>query len=742
MTESASQLKQPAGNPEKAGETPSGLSGFSRQGNSGGDERAVVTVPPARTGFDPHELFRTISKWRLLIIVALIAGPAIALGISMLVTPLYSAASQIEISQEAPKIIPGAENSQPIVVNDNQFLATQLGLLRSESLARKVVDAERLAGNPLYVNQELDARSRREAAVSALRGQVEISVVRDSRLVDIKVTGPDAAMAAKVANAYGKAFIASNIQRDFDATAYARDLLQKRLETTRTRLEESERALVAYAARQGIVELGTNGEGRANQSLDAASLIALNNSLADARAERITAEQRYRQSNGPVTESITNPTIQTLTTQRAALQAEYQDRLSVFTPEMPSMAAMRDRISALNKEIERVDTSVRGSMLANYRAALARENELGKKVSESRLAVLDLRDRSIQYTILQRDVDTNRALYDALLQRFREVGVSDGVGNNKISIVDEAKVRNTPVSPNIPINLLIGLLLGAIAGIGGAFLIEFIDDTIKLPEDVPNKLGVTLLGILPAGKSETDFATQVADPKSDLSEASYSLRTALQFATDHGIPRSLLVTSCRPAEGKSSVALTLATAFGRLGKRTLLIDADMRKPTFYVEGKARKDTTGLSNLLVKQNAIEDAVHATEIRNVSLIPAGAKVPSPAELLSNASFRELLDTLESRYDVIVVDGPPVLGLADAPLLASACEASLIVIETAAIRRSLATSAIARLHAANARLIGAVLNKFHARHVGYGYGYAYSYDYGEDRDRSEMKQIKVGS
>lgn len=734
---------------DDAGEySPSGLSEFARRDADRDTRPPVAALAAPRAGFDPHEIFRTISKWRILIILSLIAGPLIALGLSLLITPMYAATSQIEVNSETPEIIPGAEGARPIIVNNNQFLATQLGLLRSESLAQRVVDAQRLASNPAYANQELDARQRRDAAAAVLRSQVTFNLIRESRLVDIRAESPDPTVAANIANSYAEEFIASNLQRDFDATAYARNLLEKRLQTTKARLETSERALVAYAARQGIVEIGGDGEGGGQSSLDAASLVSLNESLTQARADRIAAEQRFRQAagSGTTTEMIGNPTIQTLTAQRAQVQAEYQEKLATFTPALPAMVALRDRIESLDREIARATSNVRNSLQSEYRAAVAREQALQQRVNGLQADVLDLRDRSIQYTILQREVDTNRALYDALLQRFRQVGVSDGVGDNKIAIVDRARASNAPVSPNVPVNILIGLLLGAVAGFGGAFLIEFIDDTIKLPEDVPNKLDLTLLGVMPLGDTSQDFATQIDDPKSDITEASYSLRTALQFATDHGVPRSLLVTSSRPGEGKSSISLTLATAFGRLGKRVLLIDADMRKPTFYVQGKSRQVTVGLSNLLVGQEKLSEAIHATELRNVALMPAGPNVPSPAELLSTSAFRELLDNVGEMYDVVVVDGPPVLGLADAPLLGSYCDATLIVIETAAIRRTLAANAVARLRAANARVIGGVLNKFNPRKVGYGYGYgygyAYSYSYGDEKATDEGRKIAISN
>jgi len=710
---------------------------------------AAAAPAPATGGglaraFDPAEILRILLKWKWLIVAALVLGPLLALAASLAMSPKYQAVSQIQINQEDPVVVPGAASAKPLLINGQEFLATQIGLLKSRALSLRVVDALRLANNPEYVGQTGSAAERRDLATERVRSQLLIEPVRDSRLVNINITGTDPVLAARLADAYAEQFISSNLDREFEATAYARKFLEERIGSTRARLENSERELVDYASRQGIVELGSGGEGGGQSSIEASTLVDLNKALGEARNQRILMEQRYRRAGGTAANSdaVNNPLLQDLTGKRAEAQAEYQEKLVVFLPGLPAMVALKERISSLDRDIARIRGSVGTASRLEFEGAAAREAELQARFDAMKGKVLDLRSRSIQYTILQREVDTNRALYDALLQKYKEVGVGNGVGTNKVAVVDRARVPQAPVSPNILLNVLLGLIAGLLIGVGGAFLIEFIDDTIKAPEDVRTKLHLTLLGAMPMG--EERFMDEVADPKSDLIEAAHSLRTALQFATGHGMPRTMLITSSRPGEGKSSVSLALATSLALLGRKVVIIDADMRKPTFYVGNASRKDTPGLSNVLSGELLLDAVTHESHIKHLSIVPAGPIVPNPAALLSDGGFANLLEMAQQRFEFVVIDGPPVMGLADAPLMGSVVEGTLIVVEASEVHRSTVLTAVARLRAANSRLLGAVLNKFESRRAGYGYGYSYSYDYGatarDDQDQDERKIVLV--
>jgi capsular exopolysaccharide synthesis family protein len=615
-------------------------------------------------------------------------------------------------------------------MGDRDFMTTQAGLLRSRALAERVARSLNIANSAQFDSKT--PRGVREAqAADFVQGSVAVNPLRDSRLIEITVESTDPELTARIANAYGENFIQSNLERKFEATSYARNFLEQRLASIRGKLEQSERQLVAYAQRQGIVTLnvdtGSGQGGRSEQSIDALSLSSLNGSLSQARADRIEAEQRYRQSQGSraTTEVLKNSTVQSLTAQRDQLQAEYQEKLGLYQPDYPLMAQMRARIQSLDGAINREVRNVSGSVRGEYEAAVGRERQLQAKVDQLKAALLNLRGRSIQYTILQREVDTNRALYDSLLQRYKEVGVAGGVGANIVSVVDRAQVPGAPFKPNLPFNLMIGLIGGLLLGSGAAFGLEWMDDTIKTPDDVTGKLGIPALGVVPRADKEASVQEQLIDPRSQISEAYQSIRTALQFSTDHGLPKSLLITSTRASEGKSSTALALAQILAKLGTSVLLIDGDLRKPTF--RGPSGTDT-GLSSLLAGSDAMKDAIQPTEQEGLYLLPAGQIPPNPAELFASGRVAAVLEQATSMFDYVVVDGPPVLGLADAPLLSFHCEGTVVVIESGAIRRAAALNAVKRLRAAEARIMGGVLTKFSATKSGYGYGYGYGY--GDDQ------------
>ena len=270
------------------------------------------------------------------------------------------------------------------------------------------------------------------------------------------------------------------------------------------------------------------------------------------------------------------------------------------------------------------------------------------------------------------------------------------------------------------------LLTRLLLGFGTVFAIEWIFDTVKTPDDLAAKLGLTSLGVIPSVEKGGAVSDQLADPRSQVSKAYQSVRTALQFSTDHGVPRSLLVTSTRASEGKSSTALALAQTLASLGAKVLLIDADLRKPTFRGPNSTSQ---GLSSLLAGSTSVNESIHPTQMERLFLLPSGPIPPNPGELLASGRFKEVLDEVLTKFDHVVVDGPPVLGLADAPMLASSCEGTLMVIEAGAIRRAAALNAVNLLRAADARLMGGILTKVNALKVGYGYGYGYGYSSTED-------------
>ena len=340
-----------------------------------------------------------------------------------------------------------------------------------------------------------------------------------------------------------------------------------------------------------------------SMSPDAQVLGEFTSALAKVQGERIRAESLYQQAKAGDTAAlhafVDSKLIQEYKTRQSKLEGDYQEGLKTYKPGYPKMQQMEAQIKDLQAKIDQETKGALSALKANYEAALAQENQLASKLKESKQTVLGGQDRSFQYNLLTREVDTNRQLYDSLLQRYKEIGVAGGVGVNNITVVDKAKVPKFPFKPNLTLNLMIAIALGLAAGIGLALLLEHLDDTIKLPEEMEKLLGLPVLGIIPATKVADDAElalTENADPRSPFAEAYRSLRTSLQFSTPEGMPKVLLVTSTAVGEGKSTTALSLATHITQTGKNVLLIDCDLRKASLHKKLGVGNDL-GLTNYL-------------------------------------------------------------------------------------------------------------------------------------------------
>ena len=698
-----------------------------------------------------RQYLRIAMRWRYVIIGSVVTCVILGLVATLLMTPKYTATTTIEISRESNQLtnFQGAERETSVA--DQEFYQTQYGLLRSRVLAERVAAQLRLIDDKEFYERfdvdqdhpafrEVNGRytvagrpERQRIAGETLLKNVGIDPTRLSRLVAINFTSPDATFSQKVANAWAENFIQTNLERKVQATSYGRNLLQRELGNAKERLDESQRQLVTYAEQQRIINLPAQGSGEnqtAERSIVADELASLNTALSQATADRIQAEARFRQAgrDGQLSEALRNQAINTLRERRAELAADYQRLMIQFEPEYPPARAVQSQINQLDRSIAREESRVSGSIEAEYRQAAGRENALRTRVEGLKSNYLDLRRRSIQYNIYQQEVDTNRALYDGLLQRFKEIGVAGGVGLNNVAIVDPADVPQKPSSPRFLINLIVALLAGLSIGGGLAFALEQMDEAIADPGEIERRLGLPLLGSVPKVEGVTP-RDALLDRKSELVDAYLSIQTNLGFTTEHGVPRSIAVTSTRPAEGKSTTALSVATMLARAHKKVILVDGDMRSPSVHQLGGVDHDR-GLSNFLAGQ---DDISHLTfEMRELGLtaMSAGPIPPNAAELLTGPRLKLLVTKLLETYDHVVIDSPPVMGLADALLIASRVEGVVYAVESHGIRSSLVKSALQRLLAANAHILGGVLTKFEVGKANYGYGYEYGYGYGREK------------
>ncbi len=679
---------------------------------------------------------------------------ALSLGLGVLVTllmrPQFVAESQVLIEQQADQIIENTE-TQPFnpPQETERFLQTQVDVIQSRSLAQRVVESENLADREEFFAAQgaelpqLDSlpgtgysgpeglkRLRRDLAVNMVTDGLSVTLPVDSRLVAIGYRSGDPRIAAEMANSIAQNFIESNLARKFDSSAYAREFLAQQLEDSRKKLEQSEKDLNTFSRAAGLIRVsgqGQNADQETTLSVTNDTLQQLNTAASQAVADRIAAENAWRNiANQPISsvpQVLANPAYSQLVRQRSEIEAKLADERTRHLDDHPSVQALEAQSAEVNQQISQVGQSIKNSVRLAYEATRDRETEIVGQVSQVRGEALDEQDRGVQYNVLKRVAETDRALYNTLLTRFNELSATAGATSNNVSMVDAAEVPREPSSPNLIINMIVALLGGMLAAAGFVFLREQFDDVLRTPEDVERKLGIPLLGLVP--KIQGDHPEEdLADPKSPVSESYQSLVTNLRYSTGEGIPRTLTVTSAQAGEGKTTTAGKLALEFAELGRKTLLIDADLRRPTLHRK-LANRRQEGFTTILAGEKAIDDVVIPSGHKHLSYMTALPMPPDPAALLSTTRFDDLIAELLKRFECVVFDAPPMLGLSDAPTLAAHTDAVLVVIDAESGHRGAVKTALRRLYMVKANVIGAVLTKFNPKNVSGEYSY-YGSDY----------------
>jgi capsular exopolysaccharide synthesis family protein len=700
-------------------------------------------------------------KWTVIAVTALV----LVIGVvnTLMTVPLYRATATVEVEKTELEVV----NVGGVGTNtwDPAFRQTQMELLRSRALSERVVqqlglanagELEKLSPGPPLQRMLAMIRGRPEgtvepiepspntaskesivAAAGAFRGGLNVAPVGESDLVAISYDSIDPMFSQRAANAVAEAFVSSNLERKFGSNAYAKSYLEDRLQELRLKLEDSERQLVKFAQQEQIVSSGNDAASLSQQNLG-----SLNDAYAKAKEERIRAESRWQQAPNlrgtGLQNAVENPMIKTLQESRAKLLLEYQDKLRLYKPDYPVMQQIKSQLDEVDKQIKQEEGNIRSGIQAEYQAALQQETMLKKQLDLTKSDVLDTENRSIQYNIYKREVDTNRQLYDAMLQRYKEIGIAGGVSANNISMVDRAQ-PGYQFKPDFRRNVTMALLCGLILGCLLALAFEYLDDTIKRPDDIEKLLGLPVLGAVPMLRPPMTPAAAIQDTRSAFAEAYRSLRTALQFSTDRGAPRTLLITSATPHEGKSTTANVLGRHFAELGKRVLIVDCDLRNPSLHrVFGVDNEQ--GLSNYLAGTMKPTDLIRPTAIPGLMYLPTGPLPPNPAELLMGSKMVTLLTVAAEKFDLLILDGPPIMGLADAPILANLAHGTLLVVQAQKTRIGMARNAIKRLQAARAHIVGGLLTHFQPEHAGQAYGYGYGgydyYSYGTSRPRLTHK------
>jgi succinoglycan biosynthesis transport protein ExoP len=719
-------------------------------------------------------------KWPVLLVVflACIAGVVFTL----MGTPTYRSTVVLQFEKPAQRVAPFADVSgeEQVYVDENMFLQTQYGMLQSRALAQRVAtelgllstDREAVTLQPSariatqLSDRQIEAHAVRKSlapqdhgfldrllstyktltqprlrspeqmdessAVDAVLGSISVDSRKITRLVKLQVVHTDPDMAARIANVTADTFIKMAVERRLDATSYAKTYLQEQIGQTKAKLEESERKLNLYARTNRILSLDEKTDVVNQNYTDFAS------ALTKAEQDRIKFEAMYlevRNDPNKIPATLDSKTVQSYKEQKAKLEIEYQQNLTVYKSEFPKMVQLRAQMAETDKKLREEITAYGTAIKAQYEAALKHEALLRARVAATRDNVLSTQATSIDLNLLKREVDTNRQLYDSLLQRIKQLGVSSGVALNYVAVLDRAEPSVLPFQPSLQKNVGIAAVIGLILAATFVVVWELWDDSIKTAKDV-EALGFPLLGLIPK-VDRTDVRGGVAmachhDPTCAVAEAYRSTRAAVDFSTADGAPRRMMVTSTLRNEGKSTTALGLAINFAQLGHRTLLIDGDLRNPSLH-KLLGIGNSFGLCNLLVGDHSEDVLSRRTEIPNLAVITAGTLPPNPVELLSSPKLLQLLDTLASMgFDRIVVDAPPMLGLADSIVLGKQIKNILFVIESARTRRSGVSEALRRLAVAGLRPRGAVITQAALRSMPSGYESYYAYGAVESQGR----------
>ena len=600
---------------------------------------------------------------------------------------------------------------------------------RSRTIAEAVANKLQLVKSPASLQalgvEAADQQEAQREVVRKLQDSVEVAIGLNTRVAQISFGSGDPNVSARVANAFAESLVAANLEQKIQTSARAKQYLLGQLADAKLRLEGSERKMLAYARSADLTTtvVATGSEDRGG-SLRSQQLGLMTDSLTQATARRIDAQQQWAQVQGADAMSLpevqSNNAIQNLVAQRAELQAALEEERQRHTDEYPSVRETAAKISELDGQIAGFASRIKSSFRGRYVAAAQQEAQMAGTVAGLKGAAMSERERAVGFNSLSREVETNKAFYDGLLQRYKEVAAAAGAAAANITIIDPAWPPTSPDSSALARNLALAGIVGLLIALLVGGVRERMHTVIRSTADLEQGLQLPALGVVPRLTGPGPIAIALEDSQSGQAEAYHSIAVALEDAAPGGLPKTLLITSSTPSEGKSSSALGIARSLSAMGRRVLLVDADLRRAS---TGRSVGEPTaaGLADLLAGSTAIEEAIQRSGDGSFSIVSAGTVNTSPLVLLSANHVEKVLDRFSKDHDIVIIDGPPIMGLADAVLLARNVEAVLVVVEANRTLSSELDVAVSRLPQAN--VIGGVITKFDPKSAGVRYG---GYDY----------------
>lgn len=706
-------------------------------------------------------------------------------------TPIYQASTRLVIDKENPNVV-SIQEVMAVDASGTDYYQTQYKIMESRTVAREVIrrlhlgESEEFFPKPkddfisnltrsvgetiatwkdsivslLKTEETWTAQSGKEydqdsGLVSGFIGRIEVAPIRNSRLVDVRFEAANPVLATRIVNTLARTYIDQNLETRLGAVQDAVKWLHSRIEDERKKVGKAEQALLRYKEKHSII----TGFSTDAENITAQKLAQLNAKVVDAESRRVEAETRYKQAialegTPDMLDSIPEVMKNELIRQIKKMEVDLYKRMSELSKRYgrrhPQMVAIGSELKTLQKrktqEVKRVVNSLRNE----YEVAQARERSLKASLTKQKKESLQLNQKAIQFGELRRETESARQMYDLLIKRFKETSLTEDMKTGNIRIIDRAEVPRVPVKPRKRLNILLAMIVGLVTGMGLAFFFEYLDNTIKVPDDIKRHLNIPYLGPVPAiameenGQPDGEIRPEIVtihSPKSTASEAYRGIRTSILFSSAETEPQVILVSSAGPQEGKTITSTNLAVAMAQSGNKVVMLDCDMRRPKVHKIFGMSKDQ-GMSNILVGNKDLNGIIIPTQVPNLDVIPSGPIPPNPSEILGSTRMTKLIEDLKKDYSRIIIDSPPITAVTDAVVLSKCVDGVVIVVRANDTAREIVKNGVNQLQAVGAHVLGAVLNGVDMGKDSYYYYQYYYYYYGEDGDRKKKDRKKKRS
>ncbi|HVB86053.1 MAG TPA: polysaccharide biosynthesis tyrosine autokinase [Candidatus Dormibacteraeota bacterium] len=738
---------------------------------------APAAVPWEPLPREPHLLdyLIVLRKHQWLILTFLLTVVTVVTIATFKMKPVYRASALVEVDKESQNVLPfQTEDAYSEYMDTEDYIETQMEILKSETLALDTIRSLDLGRYPEFggaggaqLPRTLAAGDQRPAILGAFLGRLGVQRVPNSRLIQVSFSAQSPQLAALVVNAHVQDFIEQNFKSKYDATTQASGWLSSELEELRLQVEKSEDARIAYQRENQIWQVDQK------QDITTEKLASLSQAVTAAQTDLAEKDANYRMALAGDVDALaamrSNGLVQSLIQRKMELGEQYAQAVNQYGPNFPKVQRIVDQQKQVEADLATARKEVVDGIRQEYETAKQRVALLQDEVNEQKVQANDMAEKLVQYNILEHDAEANKQLYDGLQEKLKEATISAGLRSSNIRVVDPALVPTTPSAPQKTRNILLSILVGLVGGIGLAVFREYLDNTVKSPDDIESLTGLPSLAVVPAlpdgngrharlsrpagnGMPQEVTSPRVellsySQPKSQISEAFRALRTSLLLSQAEHPPQVILVTSSLPREGKTTAAVNLAVTFAQLGDRTLIIDSDLRKPGIRraLNLTAGKEG-GLSSYLAGVSSLDEVmIPHPAIGNLTALTTGPVPPSPADLLSSLRMREGLQELRRRFKFIVIDSPPIMAATDAVILSAQTDGVLLVVRSGSTPKEAFTRSRDLLSAVKCRLLGVVLNAVDSTAPDYYYSYryypyAYGYGYGDDVEKDSRFAVKL--